>query len=36
MSYGKFWKVKESDNGIFQGMENFGKEKFVKIAMGKF
>ena len=30
--FGKFW---EADNAISQDLENFGKEKFFKMAMGK-
>ena len=36
MGFGKFWKVMEIDNAIFQDLGMFGKEKYSKMAMEKF
>ena len=33
--FGKFWKVMEIDNAIFQDLESFGNERFFKLAMEK-
>ena len=34
--FGKFWKVLEIDNAIFQDLESFGKESIFKMAVEKF
>ena len=34
--FGKFWKVIEIENVIFQDLESFGKERVFKIFMEKF
>ena len=34
--FGKFWKVTEIDNAIFQDLESFGKEMFLKMALENF
>ena len=36
MDLGRFWKVMEIDDRIFQDFESFGKKKLLKTAMEKF
>ena len=33
--FGKFWKVMEVENAIFQALESFGKEMIFIMAMEK-
>ena len=33
--FGKFWKVVEIENAIFQDLESFGKERIFKMAMAR-
>ena len=35
MGFGKFWKVMEIDNAIFQGLQRFGKEMILYNGYGK-
>ena len=34
--FGKFWKVTDIENSIFQDLESFREERILKIAMEKF
>ena len=36
MDFEKFWKVMETDDAIFQDLENFGNGRFYEMAMEKY